>query len=75
MAMNAIARVPYFSVFKLKMIQSPDSTLTRTSGLESSAYAPLRHMILFLRSSLSHEQRSEKIRASIAYSLIEWGDN
>jgi len=44
--MNAIARVPYFSLFKLKMIQSPDRGLTRTSELESSAYAALRHMIV-----------------------------
>jgi len=58
MPMNAIARVPYFSLFKLKMIQSPNRGLTRTSELESSTYAALRHMILFLRSSLFHEQRS-----------------
>jgi len=74
MPMNTIARVPYFSLFKLKMIQSPDRGLTRTSELESSAYAALRHMILFLRSSLSHEQRSGKYRAAITYSLIAWGD-
>ena len=30
MPMNAIARVPYFSLYKLKMIQSPDRGLTRT---------------------------------------------
>ena len=52
---DAILAVPYFSLFKLKMIQSPDRALTRTSGLESSAYAPLRNMILSLRFSLSHE--------------------
>jgi len=46
MPMSAIARVPYFSLFKLQMIQSPDRGLTRTSELESSAYAPLRHMTL-----------------------------
>ena len=45
MPMNTIARVPYFSLFKLKMIQSPDRGLTRTSELESSAYAALRHMM------------------------------
>ena len=56
--MDAIARVPYLVYFKLKMIQSPDRGLTRTSELESSAYAALRNMILFLRPSLSHEQRS-----------------
>ena len=33
-----------------------------TSELESSAYAALRQMILFLRSSLSHEQRSGKYK-------------
>ena len=75
MSMNEIACVTYFSSFKLKMIQSPDRGLTRTSELESSAHAPLRHMILFLRSSLSPEQRSGNVRATIAYSLIEWGDN
>ena len=47
--MNAIARVPYFSLFKLKMIQSPDRGLTRTSELESSAYAALRHMIFSMQ--------------------------
>jgi len=45
--MNTIVRVPYFSLYKLKMIQSPDRGLTRTSALESSAYAALRHMIFF----------------------------
>jgi len=40
---DAILAVPYFSLSKLKMIQSPDRDLTRTSGLESSAYAPLRY--------------------------------
>jgi len=75
MPINAIARVPYFSLYKLKMIQSPDRGLIRTSELESSAYAALRHMILFLRSSLSHEQRIGNIRATIAYSLVEMGDN
>jgi len=56
------SRVPYFSLYKLKIIQSPDRGLTRTSELESSAYAALRHMILFLRSSLSHNQRSGKCK-------------
>ena len=42
---NEYDRVPYFSLFKLKMIQSPDRGLTRTSELEPSAYAALRHMI------------------------------
>jgi len=49
MPMNAIARVPYFSLYKLKMIQSPDRGLTRTSELESTAYAALRHMIIFFK--------------------------
>jgi len=62
MPMNAIGRVPYFSLCKLKMIQSPDRGLTRTSDLESSAYTALRHMILFPWSSLSHEQKSEKYK-------------
>ena len=31
-------------------------------------------MIFFLRSSLSHEQRSGNIRATIAGTLIGWGD-
>jgi len=62
MPMNTIVRVPYFSLYKLKMIQSPDRGLTRTSALESSAYAALRHVILFRRSSLSHEQRSGKYK-------------
>jgi len=62
MPMNAIARVPQFSLYEPKMIQSPDRGLTRTSELESSAYAALRHMILFMRSSLSCEQRSRKYK-------------
>jgi len=75
MPMNTIARIPYFSLFKIKMIQSPDRGLTRTSELESSAYAALRHMILFLRSSFPTNKEVENIRAAISYSLIEWGDN
>jgi len=62
MPMNAITRVPRFNLYKPKMILSPDRGLTRTSELESSAYAALRHMILFLRSSLSHEQGSGKYK-------------
>ena len=75
MPMNVISRVPYFSLFKLKMIQSPDRDLTRTSEIESSTYAPLHHMILFLRCSLAYEQRSGNVKTAIAYSLIEWGNN
>ena len=40
MAMNAIARVPYFSLFKLKMIQSPDRGLTRTRIIRLRSATP-----------------------------------
>jgi len=49
MPIYVIARVPYFILYKLKMIQSPDRGLTRTSELESSAYAALLHMIISVR--------------------------
>jgi len=60
MPMNTIARVPSF--VKTKEIQSPDRGLTRTSELESSAYAALRHITLVTRSifgPLSHTRISK----------------
>jgi len=43
-------------------------------GIDYGASFGSMSMILFLRSSLSHEQRSGNIRATIAGTLIEWGD-
>jgi len=39
MPINAVARVLYFSLYKIRIIQSPDRGLTRSSDLESSVYA------------------------------------
>ena len=65
MPMNAIARDPYFGLYKLKMIQSPDRGLTRTSELESSAYAALRHMIFIERAIFRHPAIFEFFSVSV----------